>query len=132
ARRYPRSFKDESASPFLAPLTGGDAVRSREVPVCAPLHPRPARAPGRPSGDRLALGVSDIRVFKQCPRRFEYRKRYHMPVRDSLQTWFGTLIHTVLQNAAMRRLAGETSDADSVAAIWNEAWDVARGPKGGN
>jgi DNA helicase-2/ATP-dependent DNA helicase PcrA len=131
AKRYPRSFKDENPSPFLAPAAGDD-TRHREVPSAAPLHPRPARAAGRPSAERLSFGVSDIRVFKQCPRRFEYRRRYHMPVRDSLQSWFGTLIHTVLQNAAMRRLAGERSDEDSVAAIWNEAWGVARGPKGGN
>ena len=132
ARRYPRSFKDESPSPFVAPIAAYSAARIRDVPGAAPLHPRPARQPGRPSGDRLSLGVSDIRVFKDCPRRFEYRKRYHMPVRVSLQSWYGTLIHTVLQNAAMRRLAGEAVDADAVAAIWNDAWAVARGPKGSN
>jgi RecB family exonuclease len=53
-----------------------------------------------------------------------------MPARDSVQGWYGTLIHTVLQNAAMRRLAGETVDEDSVALAWNEAWNVTRGPKG--
>jgi DNA helicase-2/ATP-dependent DNA helicase PcrA len=132
ARRYPRSFKDELPSPFLAPVAGGDAVRSRELDSAAPLHPRPPRASGRPSGERLSVGVSDIRVFKQCPRRFEYRRRYHMPVRESLQSWYGTLIHTVLQNAAMRRIAGEAIDGDAVAAIWNEAWSVTRGPKGSN
>ncbi len=132
ARRYPRSFKDENPSPFLAPVAAGDGTRHREVPAAVPLHPRPARAAGRPSGDRLSVAVSDIRVFKQCPRRFEYRSRYRMPVRDSLQSWYGTLIHTVLQNAAMRRRIGEATDEDSVAAIWNDAWNVTRGPKGSN
>jgi len=132
ARRYPRSFKDENPSPFLAPVASGDDTRNREVPAAAPLHPRAARAAGRPSAERPSFGVSDIRVFKQCPRRFEYRRRYHMPVRGSLQSWFGTLIHTVLQNVAMRRLAGETDDEDSVATTWNEAWQAARGPRGGN
>ncbi len=132
ARRYPRSFKDEAPSPFLAPVaTGGDA-RARDVPAALPLHPRAARATGRRSAERLSVGVSDIRVFKQCPRRFEYRHRYRMPVRDSLQSWYGTLMHTVLQNAAMRRLAGEAVDADVVAAIWNDAWTATRGPKGSN
>ncbi len=132
ARRYPQSFRDEAPSPFLAPVAGGEAVRCRDVPRAAPLHPRPVRAAGRATAERLSLGVSDIRVFKQCPRRFEYRRRYHMPVRESLQSWYGTLIHAVLQNAAMRRHAGEAVTEDTVAAIWNDAWAASRGPKGSN
>ncbi|HEX4755374.1 MAG TPA: ATP-dependent DNA helicase [Candidatus Dormibacteraeota bacterium] len=132
ARRYPQSFRDEAPSPFLAPVATTDAVRARDVPRAAPLHPRPVRAAGRPTAERLSLGVSDIRVFKQCPRRFEYRHRYHMPVRESLQSWYGTLIHAVLQNAAMRRQAGEAVSEDAVAAIWNDAWAASRGPKGSN
>ncbi|HSP65470.1 MAG TPA: ATP-dependent helicase, partial [Candidatus Deferrimicrobium sp.] len=116
ARRYPRSFKDEAPSHFLAPAAPD--TWARDVPTAAPLHPRSARAAGRHAGERLSVGVSDIGVFKQCPRRFEYRHRYLMPVRDSLQSWFGTLMHVVLQNAAMRRLAGEQVDEETVAAIW--------------
>jgi RecB family exonuclease len=74
--------------------------------------------------------VSDIRVFKQCARRFAYRKRYRMPVRDTVNNWYGTLMHTVLQNAGMRRAAGEVVDADVVGALWQQAWDASRGPKG--
>ncbi|MGH7722874.1 MAG: ATP-dependent helicase [Candidatus Dormibacteria bacterium] len=130
ARRYPRGFRDENPSPFLVSLGGAERGRRRELPGAAPLHPRAARAPGRRLGERLSVAVSDIRVFKQCPRRFEYRRRYRMPVGITLQSWYGTLIHTVLQNAAMRRRAGETVDPDLVAAIWNGAWTAARGPKG--
>ena len=129
ALRYPRSFRDEAPSPFLAGLAVDD-VRARQVPTALSLHPRAARAGGRPRGERLAVSVSDIRAFKQCPRRFEYRRRYHMPTRDSLQSWFGTLIHTVLQNASMRRIAGEAVDADVIARIWNDAWATSRGPRG--
>ncbi len=132
AQRYPQSFRDEAPSPFLRPVAAGASVRTRDVPRAAPLHPRPARTAGRASPARLALGVSDIRVFKACPRRFEYRRRYRMPVRDSLQSWYGTLVHAVLQNAAMRRNVGETVTEDTVAAIWNEAWTASRGPKGSN
>ncbi len=130
ARRYPRSFKDETPSPFLAPVARGTQTWAREVPAAAPLHPRAARASGRHSGERLAVGVSDLRIFKQCPRRFEYRHRYRMPVRDSVHSWFGTLMHVVLQNAAMRRVAGEMVDEDTVAAIWSSAWTATSGPKG--
>ncbi len=132
ARRYPRSFKDEAPSPFLAPVAGSGAARVYPVPDAVPLQPRRPRRSGRASAERLSVGVSDIRVFKQCPRRFEYRRRYHMPTRDTLQGWYGTLIHVVLQNAAMRRRAGETVDEEQLAAIWNRAWADARGPKGAN
>src|SRR5665213_4144966 len=91
---------------------------------------RPARAAGRLSGERLSVGVSDIRVFKQCPRRFEYRRRYHMPVPASVRSWYGTLIHTVLQNTAMRRIAGEDVGEEVIAETWRDAWSVTRGPKG--
>ena len=130
ARRYPRSFKDEAPSPFLAAMATSGSARRREVPDAAPLHPRPARAAGRLSGERLSVGVSDIRVFKQCPRRFEYRRRYHMPVPASVRSWYGTLIHTVLQNAAMRRIAGEDVGEEVIAETWRDAWSVTRGPKG--
>ena len=130
ARRYPRSFKDEARSPFVDAVAGAEDVRRRDVPRSASLHPRPARATGRPLGERLSVGVSDIRIFKQCARRFEYRRRYHLPVRDTLQSWFGTLIHTVLQTAAMRRAAGEAVDGDVVAATWHDAWAGSRGAKG--
>ncbi len=132
ARRYPRSFRDEAPSPFLAGMAASGVTRSRDIATAAPLHARPARTAGPRSAERLAVGVSDIRVFKQCPRRFEYRHRYRMPVRPLLQSWFGTLVHGVLQNAAMRRIAGETVDQDVVAALWNDAWATARGPKGNN
>lgn len=132
ARRYPRSFKDEAPSPFIDALAGGAEVQRRDVPRSASPHPRPPRVTGRPSGERLSVGVSDIRIFKQCARRFEYRKRYRMPVRESLQSWFGTMVHTVLQNAAMRRAAGETVDGDVIASTWREAWVASRGAKGSN
>jgi DNA helicase-2/ATP-dependent DNA helicase PcrA len=131
ARRYPRGFRDESPSPFLLPVVAAAEPRRRDVPAAAPLHPPQPRRRGAPAG-RLSLGVSDLRIFKQCPRRFEYRRRYHMPVRDSLQSWYGTLIHSVLQSAAMRRLAGEAVSADTVAAIWQDAWTTSAGPKGAN
>ena len=132
ARRYPRSFRDEQPSPFIAPVPGGAEATRREVAAAAPLRPRAPRARGRPSGERLRVAVSDLRVFKQCPRRFEYRRRYSMPVRESLQGWYGTLIHGVLQNLAMRRLAGEAVDGEAAAASWAGAWSQSRGPKGTN
>ena len=129
ARRYPRSFRDEPPSPFLAPVAATGAVALRDVDDAPPLHPHPPRARGRARVDRLDVGVSDIRVFKECPRRFEYRRRYRMPAPVSVRGWYGTLIHGVMQNAAMRRIAGAEVGPDDIAAIWDEAWQAATGFK---
>jgi len=81
---------------------------------------QPARAKGRPAGERLSVSVSDLGAFRQCARKFEYRRRYHMPSRDTVNSWYGTLVHRTLQNAAMRRAAGGSVDGDSAAAVWRE------------
>ena len=130
ARRYAKSFKDEALSPFLAAVADGEDVVAREVPDSRNARRQPARAKGRPAGERLTVSVSDLGAFRQCARKFEYRRRYHMPSRDTVNSWYGTLVHRTLQNAAMRRAAGEVVDADSAAAVWRELWEMSRGPKG--
>jgi DNA helicase-2/ATP-dependent DNA helicase PcrA len=53
-----------------------------------------------------------------------------MPARPSIQQWYGTLIHLTLERAGRLRIAGEAVDDDRLAALWQEAWEAARGPKG--
>ena len=131
ALRYPRSFRDEKPAAFLEGMTQlADPVVRRSLPPASPLGGRPPRAAGERRRERLHLGVSDVKIFKACPRRFEYRHRYKMPTVDSVQSWFGTLMHQVLQNAAMRRSAGESIGVAEVERLWDEAWALARGPKG--
>ncbi|MFN2582311.1 MAG: RecB family exonuclease, partial [Candidatus Dormibacteria bacterium] len=55
---------------------------------------------------------------------------WRLPVRDSAQSWYGTLIHGVLRTAAAQRASSVPIDADAVAALWHEAWETSRGPKG--
>ena len=126
AKRYPRQWSEQTRVPFLESVNAGDLV----VPGASPSAARPTRAPGTPLPQRLSLAVSDLRAFKACPRRFEYRAIWRLPVRDSVQSWYGTLIHQVLHTAAIQRAAGVAIDGDTVAALWADAWEQSRGPKG--
>ena len=131
AARYPRSFNDERLTPFLAAIRDVEAQPvSRPVEYAPALLRRRRRPDGAASPSRLACSVMDLRDFKACPRRFEYRRRYHMPVRDSVHRWYGTLMHGVLQQAGTMRQAGESAGAGELAALWLRAWEATPGPKG--
>ena len=129
AKHYPRLWNSQAITPFLAPVLEQGAA-GRTVVDAAPATSRPARAAGTPVPAHPSLGVSDLRVFKECPRRFEYRAIWKLPVRDTMQSWYGTLIHEVLRTAAVQRNGGLDVDADAVARLWHEAWEASRGPKG--
>jgi len=131
ARRYPQSFSDEACTPFLAPAPAGtDAARQVDVPLDATVLTRPRRREGQPLPARMSIGVSDLRTFKQCPRRYAYQRLLRLPTRSTAQTWYGTLIHDVLRTAAVQRSTGTHVGPDEIAVLWQEAWTVSRGPKG--
>ena len=129
ARRYARQWSDQSLVPFLAAAVA-DGVEQRTVAAAPPAISRPARASGTPVRQRPTLAVSDLRAFKACPRRFEYRTIWRLPVRDTVQSWYGTLVHEVLRAAAVQRGAGVAVDGDAIAELWHETWDQTPGPKG--
>jgi DNA helicase II / ATP-dependent DNA helicase PcrA len=130
AHRYPRSYGDEAPTRFLAPLAGQAMARRAELPHV----PAALAARTRPRGSTVPVGVevsvADLRDFRECPRRYEYRRRYRMPSRSSVQTWYGVLVHSVLEQAARMRLAGEEVDAGRLVALWHQGWEAAHGPKG--
>ncbi len=130
ARRYPRSYADEDPTRFLTPLADPQAARTVEIPRApAPLAPRT-----RPRGSTVPVGVevsvADLRDFRECPRRYEYRRRYRMPARASVQTWYGVLVHSVLEQAARMRVSGEEVDAGRLVELWHQGWTAAHGPRG--
>ena len=129
AHRYPRLWSTQTRVPFLDSAASA-GIDESVVPAAPPAVSRPSRVPGTPLPQRPSLAVSDLRVFKACPRRFEYRKIWRLPARDSVQSWYGTLVHEVLRAAAVQRGAGVAVDGDTVAALWQEAWERSRGPKG--
>ncbi|MGI8848078.1 MAG: ATP-dependent helicase [Candidatus Dormibacteria bacterium] len=131
ARRYSHSWQDERVTPFLEPLDHLEgAVTKRALPPGGPPQTlRPAEMLGVPPV-RVRASISDLVAFKDCPRRYAYRAVYHLPVPESLQRWYGVLVHDVLQSAATQRRSGLDVGGDAVIALWREAWDTARGPKG--
>jgi DNA helicase-2/ATP-dependent DNA helicase PcrA len=131
AARYPRSFADERLTPFLAAVTDVEAQPVARPVEYAPAPMRPRRRPGGAAApSRLLCSVMDLRDFKMCPRRFEYRRRYHMPVRESVHRWYGTLMHGVLQQAGTMRQSGAAVGGDELGALWQRAWESTPGPKG--
>jgi len=131
AGRYPRSFSDERLTPFLAAVSDPEAQPVARAVQYAPVPLRRRRRPeGSAVPSKIACSVSDLRDFKACPRRFEYRHRYHMPVREDVRSWYGKLIHGVLEHAGTKRQAGELVDGEAFAAMWRHAWDATPGPKG--
>jgi DNA helicase-2/ATP-dependent DNA helicase PcrA len=130
ARRYPRSYGDEPPTRFLAPLAGAAVATAVDLPH-VPSVPAPrARPRGSAVPVSIEVSVADLRDFRECPRRYEYRRRYRMPARTSVQSWYGVLVHAVLEQAARMRLAGETVDAERLVELWQESWAAAHGPKG--
>ena len=131
ARRYTRSFGDQEATPFLSGLAAGAfPPLAVDVPRMTTVAARRPRASGAHISAPESMSVSDLRNFKACPRRYEYQQRWRLPVRESVQSWYGTLMHEVLHTASRQRRAGVVVDAAGIAAMWQQAWATARGPKG--
>lgn len=128
ARRYSGSTMEEERTPFLTEL--GGAAEQVHLPPAGAVLSRPARPAGAPTPQRLTIAVSDLRTFKECPRRYEYQRRWQLPAPDGVQSWYGTMIHRVLHQAGMQRLAGVDVDSDTIACLWRRAWDESSGPKG--
>jgi putative RecB family exonuclease len=102
-----------------------------DVPFAAPVAERRRPVSGAPQPRVPPAGVRDLRDFKECPRRYEYARRYRMPVRPSVQAWYGTLIHAALERAGRLRCAGGELGPDELAGIWEQTWDgAARGFRG--
>ncbi|MBV8301137.1 MAG: ATP-dependent helicase [Candidatus Dormibacteraeota bacterium] len=131
SRRQQRRFGDQVETSFLEGVAQGDLpAERRALTAVVPPPVRPRRSPGEPLPVHPSLGVSDLSTFKKCPRQFEYRTVWRLPARQTVQSWYGTLIHSVLRIAAVQRMSGVDVDGASVAALWAEAWDGNRGPKG--
>lgn len=129
SRRYSHSFKDERPTPFIACLDAQDGVVRQSI---AGTPPPAARRRPSPSAEAAPLqaSVSDLAAFRECPRRYAYRSVYRLPVPESAQRWYGVMMHRVLQDLAGQRRGGTEVGADQAAAVWVEAWEAARGPKG--
>ena len=131
AQHYPRSFREERVSRFLGDIAMDAAFpRRRSLPFVPPEPRRRAVPAERTAAPLTEAGVRDLADFRECPRRYEMRRRWRLPVRGSMQQWYGTLMHATLERAGRLRLAGERVDADRLVQLWHESWEAAPGSKG--
>jgi len=124
ARAYPQPSSEESCTAFLtmAMSLRGGSVLSKEI--AGRQHRRGAGCAPDPDPRCSSVSPSPSRTWassRSCPRRYNYLRRWHLPVRPDARSWYGTMIHEVLRSAATRRMAGEDVVAETVAV------DVARG-----
>lgn len=131
AGRYPRSYSDERLTPFIAAVRDVEAQPvARAVEYAWQPVRRRARAAGAIDPARRRWSVSALRDFKACPRRFQYREVYRMPTHDSVQGWYGEMMHRTLQRGGARRQAGQEVGGEELCVIWREEYDAHDGPKG--
>ena len=91
ARSYPQPSSEEACTSFLTQaMSFRGEILAKEVPVDSTIAVRAPRPTGTPMLQRLAIAVSDLGVFRSCPRRYNYQRRWHLPVRTDARSWYGT------------------------------------------
>ncbi len=73
------------------------------------------------------VSYSSLRTWAECPRRYEFSHVWRLPEEPRESTRLGILVHQVLQEAVIERMAGETVDRGAVIALWRRACE---GPGG--
>jgi putative RecB family exonuclease len=124
ADRYARSLgnKDERISPFVTQALepGSIAIVRKDFVQERVVHARRPDAPVR--AQDVQPSVHDLKAFRDCPRQYQYRAVWRMPVHQTPAQWFGSLLHGVLEGAGRLRLEGEEVGGTQLAAWFEEAW----------
>lgn len=94
---------------------GGEPV---PPPAAATAAARSELAGVRP----VRLSYTGISTYRECPRQFEFRYRYRLPVPDSPEAEFGTIIHAVLLEAGRLRQASSVVSEEALKPIYEGAW----------
>ncbi len=129
AKRYPRSFRDAAPSEFLSGV--GEALATVIAqPFSPPPQPRRRRLPELGDGASLELSYSLIQSWRDCPRRFEYRRIWKVAPMFSADGWYGERLHATLRDAMRLRMAGREVDVRLVHDLWAAEWEAAGGPRG--
>jgi len=127
ADRYAGGFERiEKASQFLGSIPE-DLVERRVISdhLLAAPKKRLLPAPLRKLPDQLSY--SSLRTWDECARRYEFRYVWRLPEEPQETTRLGTLVHQVLQEAFISRMAGEAIDRRGLVEMWRRACD---GPDG--
>ena len=126
ADRYAGGFETEKPSQFLGTIP--DELVERKVisdhRVVAPkvrVLPKPLRK----MPERLSYSL--LRTWDECARRYEFRHVWCLPEEPQENTRLGILVHQVLQEAVIKRMAGDTIDRGAVIALWRRACEAPGG-----
>lgn len=91
--------------------------------ILPPVRPR-VRSGTRIGG--VSLTVSQLLSFSDCPRQYQYGHEIVLPRLPSRAPVLGTLIHRVLEQASIRRIAGRTVSSIEVQELLADAWNAER------
>ncbi len=124
ADRYGGSFRnrDELVSPFVAAAAAAAGWQTSRPDLTAPALSGRRAVPGNLLAADVEPNVHDLIAFRTCPRQYQYRAIWRMPVRPEPRQWFGTLLHNVLERAGRLRMAGEEVRTDQLVTMWEEEW----------
>jgi len=100
----------------------GEAVSSLKAAIdkeeYQPLRPTERYKAGR-------ISYSDLEAFDTCPLQFYYGKALNMPSPSNPYMLFGSTIHSALEAAAVRMMAGETVAYDDLVRDYESLWKKA-------
>jgi len=129
---YARKYNEWARTPsepsqFLVELRGRvpellEEKRSPQalLPPVRPTRPRLTKVP-----PAQPFTVSQLLTFSDCPRQFAYAYEFHLPQRQNQELVLGNLIHTVLEEGAHRRMAGQEVASKDFAGMLELAWSAA-------
>jgi DNA helicase II / ATP-dependent DNA helicase PcrA len=112
-----------------APLLGDGG--ERVVDADAAGQPEPAHRSLEPvgaKGEPPRLSFSGISVYRECPRRYQYRYIHQLPVATTAEAAYGSIVHDALMRLGSLRMEGVPVTASSVAEIHDATWAQARFP----
>ncbi|GAC1656643.1 MAG: hypothetical protein NVS9B1_12470 [Candidatus Dormibacteraceae bacterium] len=119
----------------VAPLAGRAKVPGTESAATAQTAEEPATetsgrarsrrglaAPDPPGVDPIPLSFSGISTYRECPRQFQYRYVYQLPLVQSVEAQYGSIVHHALMLVGRARRDGREVDAEAVRLANEEAW----------
>ncbi len=116
-------------SRFLAELEAGGRLRDEEA--AAPAAPdetsdgrRVTMQPGEASGEQEEhlLSFSSLAAYRECPAQHRYRYRLRLPVAETAEGQYGTVVHAALMRAGRQRRDAGSVSPDEAAHLVEAEW----------
>ncbi|MEA2646642.1 MAG: ATP-dependent helicase UvrD/PcrA [Chloroflexota bacterium] len=96
-----------------------EALAAETAPEVEAPPPTPAAQAALPMGHpdvpELSVSYSQLDLYQQCPRAYQYRYVYRLPTRPSPEQEFGVAVHAALKEILEEAGAGQPPEAEAVA-----------------